>query len=338
MDEAINDNINIVSVANTLFFPGLATTWLSTLATASGQYNYHFTLINEDIAEDKLEFLKEKLQQLSKKRGILVKVSEIKMADTAIKGLNLQHGSKINLAKLYIPSLFSQHKRLITLMPDMLVFRGIEGVHEFLYHNDEMLIGVRDYRSLLANDCPWINQLTPLEKKLPYINSGIMGLNIETLPAAELISKAHELCSTLSNYKKIGDQAAYNFVARGRVALVHNDFNFILGLGSAKECTEHFLSKNLRYIGKRKPWLSEPNCSEYIAHVIWHTTAKNLGISELYTIKNLIKVSDVTRYKIKSFSNIFNPARATMYKEALKTMPHQEAIRQVAQQYWDNIL
>lgn len=316
----MRETIAIVGNADTKFFPGLAVALLSALEKASGKYNYQFYVLNGGLEQDQLKWLEEKIKSTGLSLNIEASLTSLHVDETKLQTLPKRRNSRMPFAKLIMPDLLVQHALVIYIDSDILVHRGIEELYESAnLSKNWLLYGVRDYFSILKNDCPWLDQLTKEEQNLPYINSGLMAMNLEAFRENKLLDEAIQIRAAAGE-QRLGDQSVFNFVCRGKVQLSQAEMNHLIALGSGLLILENHVQMNLHFIGKNKPWLFPPNPSQYVAHQLWHDFADSIGLQRDVTHCALPDDSLIKRHQIKKWTNLFNPKRAAHYRNDLLSL------------------
>ncbi|MDP0490490.1 MAG: glycosyltransferase [Verrucomicrobiota bacterium JB023] len=317
--------LHAASIANERFFPGLAAALASAVYSANGARDYHFHLLDGGIEPASFSSLDACLKRLAKGKGIDITLERHEIPEERLATLPERRGSRMTFAKFLLPELFPHLETLIYLDADVLYLRGIEEID--CDDASQLLAGVRDYISVIGNDCPWSDTLTPAELQLPYLNAGILWMNLAAIREEGFIPDAIALRAATTGMAR-GDQPVWNYFCRGRMKLLPDPLNYRLGLGSCERLVREWKTLNLHYIGAPKPWLGPPQTHKHFAHTIWHSFASEHLAELALTPKPLPLASsaDLAAYRRKSLTySIFNPQRARHYREAVKS--HQQSTR-----------
>ncbi|MFC5050157.1 glycosyltransferase [Rubritalea spongiae] len=314
------NHIPIVGNSDEKFFPGLSVAFLSLLNAASGKYDYTFYVLNGGLSEQSLQKLESQLQELSAKKGITVTLNSIQVDERKLQSLPQRRGSRMPYAKLILPDLLPTEPYAVYVDADILYNRGVEELYnKSKSASNWLLSGVRDYHSVIGNECPWIHQLTSDEKQLPYINSGFMMMNLKDFRKNGLLDEAITLRAAAGE-QRLGDQSVFNFVCRGKILLNHESLNHLVALGSGLHIFENGLESNIHFIGKNKPWFSQPNISQYTAHKLWHSFADEYNITRPVSALSPPDPQLLKKHQRKCWTNLFNPKRAQHYKNDLASI------------------
>ncbi len=311
--------LNIVSNADERFLPGLEVAVASAVAAASGAFDYHFHILDGGLPVDALHKLGETIARIANKRGIHVALDPLEIDQTRLEVLPERRGSRMTYAKLVLPEVLYDLNSIIYLDADVLCFTGIESIHPPAEESQWLLAGARDFFSVIEKDCPWIDQVPLEERKLPYINCGIMWMNLKGLRAMGFTERAIAARSMIANARQ-GDQSVFNFLCRGKVFILPPQINHFTSIGSARPLCEGNLDLNLHLIGSPKPWLGPPKTSNWLAHQLWHQARTMLFPAQTGSPYSL-PTADFHRVRRKALLyRLLNPSRATHYTVDLRSL------------------
>lgn len=305
--------LHIVSNADARFFPGLAVAVASAVAAASGKYNYHFLILDGGLAPGALENLGITIAQIASMKGIHANLESLKIDPQRLAALPERRGSRMTYAKLVLPEILSHLDSIIYLDADVLCFTGLEEVHPPAGESQWLLAGARDYFSVIEKDCPWLDQVPLAERRLPYLNCGVMWMNLKGLREMDFTSHSIRARAAIGEARQ-GDQSVFNFLCRGRSFILPDAINHRTAIGCSRLLCEGNLDLNLHYIGSPKPWLGPPKTSNWLAHCLWHQAQAKLFPNLPETLP-MLPTHDLSSIRWKAWLyGLFNPSRAGHYR------------------------
>jgi len=315
--------LNAVLCANQKFFPGLASALASAVYSASGNFDYHFHVISDEITNRQLDALRKELIYLSRKvhnNQVQVEISRPNFDFDKLNSLPKRRGSRMTFAKFLIPEIFPHLDSVVYMDSDVLYLKGIEQL--VLNENEPYLIaGVTDYIRFLKNDCPWKSSLNANELPLPYVNAGVLWMNLHRLRKGNFSESAIRLRSAEKGMRK-GDQPVWNYLCRGKVKVLSESLNFTTSLGSCASLMKNWSACNIHYIGPEKPWQVSHKTHKIFADTIWHQFVQSV-IPSLELSKMILPLEEAHDYHttlIKSYLyRLINPKRAFYYKKAVSS-------------------
>jgi lipopolysaccharide biosynthesis glycosyltransferase len=323
--------LHIVSNADGKFFPGLAVAVASAVAAASGAFDYRFHIIDGGLPENGLENLAKTISAISARRGIRAMLVPLPIDQTRLLALPERRGSRMTYAKLVLPEILSHLDSIIYLDADVLCFAGVESVRPPDGETQWLLAGARDFFSVIEKDCPWLDQVPPAERRLPYINCGVMWMNLKGLREIDFTSRSIAARASVGEARQ-GDQSVFNFLCRGRSFILPDSINHRTAIGSSRPLCEGNLDLNLHHIGSPKPWLGAPKTSNWLAHRLWHQ-AQSAIFPELEE-SSALPPDDVSSIRRKTLLYaLFNPSRAAHYRDDLRSLSDPGGILELANRH-----
>lgn len=331
INSAPRPTLHIVSNADERFLPGLEVAVASAVAAASGAFDYHFHILDGGLPARSLEALGRRISGIAARRGMEATLEPLVIDQTRLAVLPERRGSRMTYAKLVLPEALPDLDSIIYLDADVLCFAGIEEVRA--PGNGWLLAGTRDYFGVIEKDCPWLDQVPPKERKLPYINCGIMWMNLAGLRQTDFTTRAIEARAAAGNARQ-GDQSVFNFLCRGKSFILPPQLNHFTAIGSARPLCEGKLDLNLHHIGAPKPWLGPPKTSNWLAHRLWHQ-ARTMLFPEMPGTPPSLPTHDHASIRRKALIySIFNPRRAAHYRSDLHSLKDPAGIQELARQHW----
>ena len=325
--------LTVVSNADERFFPGLAVAVTSAVAAASGAFDYRFLILDGGLPAASLEALAVIVRELGARRGMRVTLEPLAIDLTRLAALPARRGSRMPYAKLLLPEILPALDSVIYLDADVLCFLGLEAVGPPAGENHWLLAGARDFFVVIAKDCPWLEQVPPAERKLPYINSGVMWMNLKGLREMDFTTRAIAARAAIP-VARHGDQAVFNFLCRGRSHLLPAAVNHFTSLGATRPLREGNLNLNIHYIGLPKPWLGPPTTTTWLAHSLWHQARAALIPGVLIDMPALPPHDHaIVRCKAALYT-LFNPSRAAHYRGDLNSLRDPSRLLELASNHW----
>jgi lipopolysaccharide biosynthesis glycosyltransferase len=323
--------LRIVSNADAKFLPGLEVAVASAVAAASGKLDYHFHIIDGGLPENALGKLARTIAAIASRRGMHATLAPLAIDQTRLLALPERRGSRMTYAKLVLPEVLRDHDSIIHLDADVLCFAGIEEARA--PGNEWLLAGARDYFDVIEKDCPWLDQVSQAERKLPYINCGIMWMNLAGLREMNFTDRAIAARAAAGNTRQ-GDQSVFNFLCRGKSFILPPPLNHFTAIGSARPLCEGNLDLNLHHIGSPKPWLGPPKTSNWLAHRLWHQARAALfpgGPDD----SPALPPHDFGSIRRKALLHaLFNPSRAAHYRCDLRSLSDPGGVLELAENHW----
>lgn len=325
--------LHIVSNADAKFLPGLEVAVASAVAAASGNSDYHFHILDGGLPPHGLESLRETISGIAARRGIRATLEPLAIDQARLHALPERRGSRMTYAKLVLPEVLHAHESIIYLDADVLCFAGLENACPPDRETQWLLAGARDYFRVIEKDCPWIEQVPPGERKLPYINCGIMWMNLRGLRKIDFTTRAITARAAIGNARQ-GDQSVFNFLCRGKSFILPPRLNHFTAIGSARPLCDGDLDINLHHIGVPKPWLGPPKTSNWLAHRLWHQARAAL-FTATPDAPPALPPHDFSRIRRKSLLyTLCNPSRAADYRCDLHSLTDPGGVMEIARQHW----
>lgn len=331
--------LTIVANADARFFPGLAVAVASAVAAASGACDYHFLVLDGGLAADALETLGQTLAGIAGKKGIRATLEAVAVDSNRLAALPERRGSRMTYAKLVLPEILPGLDSVIYLDADVLCFAGLETIHPPENEPRWLLAGARDFFGVIAKDCPWLAQVPPAERNLPYINCGVLWMNLKGLREMDFTGRAITARAAIAHARQ-GDQAVFNFLCRGKSHILPDAINHRTSLGSTGPLRAGNLDLNLHYIGSPKPWLGAPKTRNWLAHCLWHQAHAAL-VARLPVTADFRAAppDDLQTVRLKSWLYaLTNPSRAAHYRGDLRSLADPGKILASAADRWNQRL
>ncbi len=326
--------LTVVSNADERFFPGLAVAVASAVAAASGEKDYHFIILDGGLGREELAELNQSIAGIAAAKGVRATLEPLTIDQDRLSVLPERRGSRMTYAKLVLPEVLPHLDSIIYLDADVLCFSGVESVHPPVdEENRWLLAGARDYFSVIEKDCPWIDQVPAAERKLPYINCGVMWMNLQGL--RDISFTEHSIAARAeAGEARQGDQAVFNFLCRGKSHLLPDSVNHRTAIGSSLPLCKGDLDLNLHYIGAPKPWLGPPKTSNWLAHQLWHQAHASLFPNKAEII-SYPKPPDFFDIRNKAWLYfLINPARGAHYRSDVSSLTDPGNVLELAHNHW----
>lgn len=326
--------LHIVSNADERFYPGLAVAVASAVAAASGACDYHFLILDGGLAPGALDRLADTIAGIADKKGIRATLAPLDIDQSRLQALPARRGSRMTYAKLVLPEILPHLDSVVYLDADVLCFTGIETVRPPAGEEDRWLLaGARDYFGVIENECPWLDQVPPAERRLPYINCGVMWMNLKGLRGMDFTERAIAARVAAGNARQ-GDQSVFNFLCRGKSFILPDAINHRTTIGATRPLCDGDLALNIHYIGAPKPWLGPPKTSNWLAHKLWHQARAAL-FPAMEVAESDTPPHDLASIRRKALLyTVFNPKRAAHYRRDLRSLRDPAGILETASKHW----
>ena len=331
--------LTIVSNADEKFFPGLAVAVASAVAAASGACDYQFLIVDGGLARNSLEKLARSIAEIGARRGIRATLETLGIDQHRLLALPERRGSRMTYAKLVLPEILPGLDSIIYLDADVLCFAGLESVHPPATEDHWLLAGARDFFAVIEKDCPWLGQVPPAERRLPYINCGVLWMNLKGLREIDFTARAITARAAIGHARQ-GDQAVFNFLCRGRSFVLTDSINHRTAIGSSRPLCGGNLDLNIHYIGSPKPWLGAPKTSTWLAHCLWQQAHAALvaGCPTTADYRQALP-NDLAAIRRKAWLYaLVNPSRAAHYRSDLRALADPGKILARAADRWNRCL
>ena len=325
--------LTVVSNADARFFRGLAVAVTSAVAAASGDFDYRFLILDGGVNAELLDGLAEMVRETGARRGIRATLEPLGVDQNRLLVLPERRGSRMTYAKLVLPEILPALDSIIYLDADILCYLGLESVRPPAGEDHWLLAGARDFFAVIEKDCPWIDQVPRAERRLPYINCGVMWMNLKGLREMDFTTRAIAARAAIPVARQ-GDQAVFNFLCRGHSHILPPAVNHFTSLGSTRPFREGNLNLNIHYIGSPKPWLGPPKTSTWLAHSLWHQARAALIPGVALDMPSLPPHDHaIVRCKAALYT-VFNPPRAAHYRGDLRSLEDPARILAAASKHW----
>ena len=330
---APRSTLHIVSNADENFFHGLAVAVASAVAAASGECDYRFLILDGGLKSGAMARLADTIGSIGGRKGIQATLVPLSVDQSRLEILPARRGSRMHYAKLLLPEILSDLDSIVYLDADVLCFHGLEEVRPTGGEPQWLLAGALDFFDTLEKDCPWLDELSPAERRMPYINSGVMWMNLKGLREVDFTNRAIAARAAVGTARH-ADQAVFNFLCRGKSFLLPDAINHRTSIGSTRPLCAGDLDLNLHHIGMPKPWLGPPKTSNWLAHQLWHQASAALFPGMLSTPKDAPPHDlGCIRRKAMLYA-LLNPKRAAHYRSDLQSLHDPSGILEIAARHW----
>jgi lipopolysaccharide biosynthesis glycosyltransferase len=305
----------IVSSANQAYYPGLAVTFCSALATASGACDYHLFVLDGGIAPGDLDRLRHQLEAIAALKGVKATLQRLTFDESQLPQLREHRGSRMTYAKLLLPELLPGLATVLYVDADIICFKGLEEIVPPA-GPAVLLAGCLDGKKFLEKDCPWSERLTEAERSLPYINAGLLWMNLDALRAMKFSALALDAAAGVT---RLGDQPVFNFLCRGHIAVLPGAYNFQASF-DALELASAWRSSNVHCTSPGKPWQAGSSWRYHLSYLLWQGTYQRLFLNAASRAAPSFAraAAGLTGARVRqAFYRLVNPARARMYRVRL---------------------
>ncbi len=328
--------LTVVSNADQRFLPGLEVALCSAVAAASGKSDYQILVLDGGLAADGLTDIGRVIAGIASHKGIRATLDRLPIDQDRLRALPERRGSRMTYAKLVLPEILPHLDSIIYLDSDVLCFTGVEMVRPPDGEPQWLLAGARDFFSVIEKDCPWIAQVPREQRRLPYINCGVMWMNLKGLREMDFTGRSIAARAAIGNARQ-GDQSVFNYLCRGQSFILPEALNHRTSIGASRPLAEGNLDLNIHYIGSPKPWLGPPKTSTWLAHRLWHQ-AQSMVFPEREEYRPG-PPDDLTVIRRKALVySLFNPPRAAHYRADLRSLADPQGVYAKAADWWSAAL
>jgi len=218
-----------------------------------------------------------------------------------------KYWSEAAYLKLMIPSLIKED-RVLYLDSDLIVTGDLSELFSMPF-GDAVLIGALELASSSAN------YKIPVAAGEPYINTGVMVMNLDALRRDDFFAKCVNIHNQYQDLIFAVDQCIFNKYAEGRKKIIDNKWNVIIHahyFGRAR--FEHLVSsgKIIHFAGPIKPWMEYAN--SYITD-LWMSYA--IEIKNLNIVIEKIQTYHQAIYKLIKFEEDGNFIESNLIKNRI---------------------
>lgn len=323
----------IASAADEPYFPGLLVSLGSALACGSPGSRYRVIVLDGGLSKESSSILANTCRFIAGIRNIDLTLDTFELNQETFKLLPAKRGSKMFYGRLLLPSLLNEESEVIYLDADILCYKGIENLNPA--RMDALIAGAIDPGiPTLHDDCPWANQLQPDEYGLPYLNSGVLWMNLTAFRDEQLVEQAIALRSQ-STSQRLADQSVLNFVCRGRAAPADVSFNLLVS-----DKTNGHLTRpaNFHFFGGKKPWQPRPDTGAITATILFRQAFDALVAPRELSLDGLMNPPGRAALRLSMMKNIFNLPRSYRYFRALRQLTAaKDVIHERAREWRDKL-
>lgn len=317
------NNLRIASCANECFAQGLTLAVLSSFSSASGQYQYDYSILDGGLSTETKKKLRLKLQEISEQSGKRFTLEFLQPDLSLIDQLPERANSWLTYARFLLPNLLTDNYA-IYLDSDVLCLRGLEEFYQKWDHRAPF-VAVKDPLQFLKNDRPY--GMPSIDSKTPYFSAGILLLNLswmrDYMSLSDVVSFTHKYDP--SKYK-CADQTIINNMVNGDFIEIPYQNNHILCMEwSAK--IDKWSSSNWHFIGRSKPWMKDhqSRVTKYIPEYLFYKYSQFYGVNLIK--KPLWEKGSLTKIKQKAFWYKFvRYQRSLIFSQHLKNLKKYDAI------------
>lgn len=237
--------LHFVSLADEAFVPGLCVTIVSSLLYLPKTESVTFHILSGNLTLATREQLEQLAHQHHKKCDLIF--HEIRHNDFKDwkPGPN---NSMMTYARLLLGSLLPTVSKVLYIDSDIIVLSNLMELWN-MPMNGKMILAARGgANAILSGDCPW--NLTEEEKLLPYINAGIIVIDLDQWRAHSVEKQIKKIVCSDMNFTCY-DQTILNYLLRHQIGLFSMDWNWQGRIFSEEEAeTIHVI----HFITPKKPW------------------------------------------------------------------------------------
>jgi len=237
--------IHLVSLADEAFVPGLSLTMISSLLFLPKTESVTFHILSGLLTKASIDYL----EKISSRYHSKCELVFHHISPDDFKGWKPgPNNSMMTYARLLLGSLLPTTSKVLYIDSDMIVLSNLMELWEMPMHGKMILAARGGAEATLSGDCPW--ELTPQEKQLPYINAGIMVMDLDQWRARLIEQEVKNIvCSEM--IFTCYDQTILNYLLRYDISLFPMEWNWQGRIFSTKEASS---IKLIHFITPKKPW------------------------------------------------------------------------------------
>ena len=195
--------------------------------------------------------------------------------------------TNLTYARLLIPQIIKSG-HVIYVDSDFICTKSLYDVINLIPEN-KTISGVIDLDGKLINDCPWGEGLDL--SKYNYINCGFIVINTTRWNENNYTEKIFNFLEEQSHNCTYGDQSAINWILRGDIAVIPNEWNIFSNYFDFYNGSFQPGSINIHYASGIKPW-KRPVLT--ISHIVWFYYAHVFFPGE-FSVLSAIKMTNILR-------------------------------------------
>jgi len=266
----------IVTMANERYAPGLGVMVCSALLWAE-QKSVVFYVVDGGILPSTREGIVSNSERLAKSHGIDVTFRFLDFNKIELPSLVPLHGSMIPYALLFLPEVLSESS-VFFVDADIVCNRPFPSPQEMeTCYSSSLLAACKDpFFTSLEDDCPWKEQLTGEERRLTYVNSGFVWMNLVALREFRLWERFLELAATGMSMR-YHDQTSINYLCRNRIHVLPQGFNNLFGKTDWRDMD---IGCNFHFVGAWKPWMKDCGAKSFVAKTVFSSVARLFGFND----------------------------------------------------------
>ena len=219
-----NKNIAVVFSSDDRYVYILTVALQSLMDNTSDLYNYDICIVSDGIQERKKNLLR---IICSNKANVSLRFIEIsQLLDSAKLKTNNGRLSRTTFARLYIPELFSEYSKVLSLDGDIIIKRDVSELYntniDNYYFGAVPDVGLRQLYKFNRHDAEYLESIGIFEKD-KYFNAGVLLFNINEIKKHYSVSKMVEMITEKKYY--YDEQDAFNCFAEHHVKFLDFKWN-----------------------------------------------------------------------------------------------------------------
>ncbi len=189
--------------------------WISasSLFENNKDYTIKLYLISDNILPDSIQ----KIDQLVRRHGNKLVVIDFSEISYGLENAQIFSGSKTTYARLFLPDIIPEEK-ILYLDCDTLIMDSL---------NELWCINMEDYYVAGVQDMvvPHIRYDIDLDHTAPYLNAGILLMNIKKMKSDGLQEKFIDYIKVMNGAVPCHDQGVINHVCKGGINVITPEYN-----------------------------------------------------------------------------------------------------------------
>lgn len=258
----MNEPIQILTLADANYFPGLRGTALSMAIFAKDPSRLVFNVIDGGIQEPQQKDLERRLQEVHPQ----IQVRFIQPAEEWFQDFPAYKGNKLTYSRLFLPEIFPDMGKILFCDSDTLWLAPVEDLWS-LMEQDDAIVAVKDpMDATRESENSWFEQNGLEAPGEGYFCAAIAMLNLKWMREHRVIERAGEFVVAYSDLR-FADQTIMNHLMRG---YVRDMPTYLHTISRSEHGGSLDLPRTIHYAGEL-PWLRTIRSGTISdMEMIWH--------------------------------------------------------------------
>lgn len=239
----MTSGIHLVVAADAKFFPGLAVTVASALATLPMGRTLNVHVLDGGLSPAMADALRRLAARIHPAAAVEFHPVDEARFDGFHSGIA---NSRMYYARLLVGSLIAADRALY-LDVDVVVLDGLDDLWDREMGGNILLAAADRKIARLCDDCPW--PLSDAEAGGPYFNTGVLLMDLARWREERIGERAMQLAGEAGGKCRWHDQTALNYLLRGRIGGLPDEWNW-----QREDLPEDPAIRAIHFTTGKKPW------------------------------------------------------------------------------------